>query len=131
MASGSASRSWGFESENEYAFAFAGNSEPLGKPQLLAVPRIDESAEQTDIHLTLCADPFLTSYFFLPSQKKIGRFSCASLGEVGIGGLEKRTLYTIVRHGDDKTAMDAFYVSVLSDVKPGPEWLMRWRWTIS
>jgi hypothetical protein len=110
----------GLESNDEYVFSFAGGYEAMGKPQLLAIPMVDEFAECSDLHLTLCADPFFTSFFFLPYEEKIGQFNCVY---ANLEGTEERTLYTGLHRGDARTAMQIFYSTSLADVKPGPDWL--------
>lgn len=53
------------ENDDEYLFQFAGKY-VSGRPQILALPMVDEYSERTELHLTHCADPFFTSYFKLP-----------------------------------------------------------------
>jgi len=112
----------GLENDDEYLFRFAGSYEG-GRPQMLAIPMLDEYADGTDVHLTLCADAFFTSHFVLPFQEKIGQFHCLYLGQVGLHGREERTIYTGLHRGDEKTAIQVFYDTVLADVKPGADWL--------
>ncbi len=111
----------GLENDDEYLFRFAGTYEG-GRPQMLAIPMLDEYADQTDLHLTLCADPYFTSYITFPCQEKIGQFHCIYLGNVGLKA-EERTLYTGLHRGDAKTAMRVFYATALADIRPGPDWL--------
>jgi len=47
----------GLENDDEYLFRIGGNYD-VGRPQMLAIPMIDEYADQTDLHLTHCADPY-------------------------------------------------------------------------
>ncbi len=110
----------GLESNDEYVFSFAGGYEAMGKAHLLAIPMVDEYADGTDLHLTLCADPYFTSFFCLPYQEKIGQFNCVY---GNLKGTEERTFYTALHDGDARTAMQVFYSTSLSDVKPGPDWL--------
>ena len=42
----------GYESENEYVYAMAGSYEGMGKPQMLAIPMVDEYDDGTDLRLT-------------------------------------------------------------------------------
>ena len=111
----------GFESENEYVYCMAGGFEALGKPQLLAIPMVDEYADQTELRLTHCADPYFTSYFYPPHGGKVGRFDCVYLGQVGVEK-EERVIYTGLHRGGEKGAMEVFYATLLSGVKPGPDW---------
>jgi hypothetical protein len=112
----------GFDNEDDYLFHFAGTYES-GKPQRLAIPMLDEYADQSDLHLTLCADPYFTSHFTLPYQEKIGLFHCIYLSNLGLQGVEERTLYTGMHRGDARTAMRIFYATALADIPPGPDWL--------
>jgi len=111
----------GFESENEYVYSMAGGFEALGKPQLLAIPMVDEYADQTDLRLTHCTDPYFTSYFYPPHGEKVGRFDCVYLGQVGVQK-EERVVYTGLHRGGEKGAMEVFYATSLGEVKPGPDW---------
>jgi hypothetical protein len=113
----------GLESEDEYVYSFAGGYDAMGKPQLLAIPMVDESADQTDLHLTFCTDPLFTSYVYLPARDKIGQLNCVYPGNVGLRGSEERTISTALHRGTEKKAMEVFYAAVLPDVKPGPNWL--------
>jgi hypothetical protein len=113
----------GCESDDEYVFYFAGTYASMGKPQQLAIPMVDEYCAATPLRLTLCADPYFSSYFFLPAGEKAGQFNCIYLKEVGLEGREERTVYTVLHHGNAERAMEAFYSAVLSDVRPGPEWI--------
>jgi hypothetical protein len=112
----------GFESENEYVFPMAGGTRPMGKPQLLAIPMLDEYAGPSDLRLTHCTDPYFSTYFFLAHGEKTGRFNCTYPVEVGVEN-EERVIYTTVHRGDSKTAMQVFYSTALADVAPGPDWL--------
>ena len=111
----------GFESENEYVYAMAGEYKAMGKPQLLAIPMVDEYADQTELRLTHCTDPYFTSYFYLAHGEKVGRFDCVYLGQVGVEK-EERVVYTGLHRGGEKGAMQAFYAASLSGIKPGPDW---------
>ena len=111
----------GYESENEYVYAMAGGYEAMGKPQLLAIPMVDEYADQTDLRLTHCTDPYLSTYFYLAHGEKAGKFNCAYLGEVGVEK-EERVVYTGLHRGDEKAAMEVFYATSLGEVKAGPDW---------
>ncbi len=111
----------GYESENEYVYAMAGTYEAIAKPQLLAIPMVDEYADPTDLRLTHCADPYFSSYFCLPHGDKGGNFNCVYMGQVGLEK-EERTVYTGVHRGGEKGAMEVFYASSLADVKSGPDW---------
>jgi hypothetical protein len=113
----------GYEGEDEYVFSFAGDYAAMGKPQQLAIPMVDEYCAGTPLRLTLCADPYFSSYFFPPALGKMGQFNCVYLDEVGLEGLEERTIYTALHHGGAETAMEAFYACALPDVKPGPDWI--------
>jgi len=112
----------GFESENEYVYVMAGGYEAMGKPQLLAIPMVDEYADQTDLRLTHCADPYFSAYFFLAHGEIAGNFNCVYLGQVGIEK-EERAVYTGLHYGDEKAAMEVFYATSLAGVKAGPDWL--------
>jgi hypothetical protein len=112
----------GYESENEYVYSMAGGYEAMGKPQLLAIPMVDEYADQTDVRLTHCTDPYFSSYFFLAHGEKAGIFNCSYPGEVGVEK-EERLVYTGLHRGDEKTAMQVFYATSLAEVEPGPDWL--------
>lgn len=112
----------GFESENEYVYSMAGGYEAMGKPQLLAIPMVDEYTDQTDLRLTHCADPYFASYFYLAQGEKAGKFNCVYLGQVGVEK-EERVVYTGLHRGDEKTAMQVFYATSLAEVKAGPDWL--------
>ncbi len=111
----------GYESENEYVYPMAGGYESMGKPQFLAIPMLDEYADQTDLRLTHCTDPYLSSYFYLAHGEKAGKFNCVYLGEVGVEK-EERVVYTGLHRGDEKTAMEVFYATSLAEVKAGPDW---------
>jgi hypothetical protein len=113
----------GYEAEDEYVFSFAGTYAAMGKPQQLAIPMVDEYCAGTPVRLTLCADPYFSSYFFPPALGKMGQFNCVYVDEVGLKGLEERTIYTALHHGGAETAMEAFYACALPDVKPGPDWI--------
>jgi len=112
----------GYESENEYVYAMAGGYEAMGKPQLLAIPMVDEYADQTDLRLTHCTDPYFSSYFYLAHGEKVGNFNCVYLGQVGLKAKEERVVYTGLHRGDAKAAMGVFYATSLAEVKPGPDW---------
>jgi hypothetical protein len=112
----------GFESENEYVYPMAGGTRPMGKPQLLAIPMVDEYADATRLRLTHGADPYFASYFFLAHGEKTGRFNCTYPAQVGVEE-EERVVYTGLHRGDEKTAMQVFYATSVADVKPGPDWL--------
>lgn len=111
----------GLDSEDEYLFHFAGTYEG-GRPQMLAIPMLDEYAAQTDLHLTVIADPYFTSHLTLPFEDQIGVFHCIYPSSVGLKN-EERTLYTGLHRGDANTAMKVFYATALADVRPGPDWL--------
>lgn len=113
----------GYESENEYVYAMAGGYESMGKPQLLAIPMLDEYADQTNLRLMHSADPYFSSYFYLPHGERAGKFSCVYLGQVGLRSKEERTVYTGLHRGDEKTAMQVFYGTSMVEVKAGPDWL--------
>jgi hypothetical protein len=112
----------GFESENEYVYPMAGGTRQMGKPQLLAIPMVDEYADATDWRLTHSADPYFSSYFFLAHGEKTGRFNCKYPDQMGVEK-EERVVYTSLHRGDEKTAMQVFYATSVADVKPGPDWL--------
>jgi hypothetical protein len=112
----------GFESENEYVYPMAGETRSVGKPQLLAIPMVDEYADATDWRLTHNADPYFASYFFLAHGEKTGRFNCTYPKQVGVEK-EERVVYTSLHRGGEKTAMQVFYATSLADVTPGPDWL--------
>ena len=111
----------GYESENEYAYSMAGRFEAMGRPQLLAIPMVDEYADQTGLRLTHCTDPCFSTYFYLAHLNKPGRFSCTYLEQVGVRK-EERTVYTGLHRGDEKSAMEVFYATSLAGVAPGPDW---------
>lgn len=110
------------DNEDEYLFQLAGEFEG-GKPQALAIPMVDEYSNQTDLHLTLSADPYFSSYFSLPFGDRIGQFHCIYPAAIGIQGSEERVLSTGLHFGDTRKAMSVFYECSLEDVKRGPEWL--------
>jgi hypothetical protein len=112
----------GFESENEYVYPMAGGTRPMGKPQLLAIPMVDEYADASDWRLTHSADPYFSAYFFLAHGEKTGRFNCTYPAQVGVEK-EEQVVYTTLHRGGEKTAMQVFYATSLADVKPGPDWL--------
>ena len=66
----------GLDNVDEYVFRLAGNYHWFIKPQMLAIPMVDEFSDKTDLRITFCADPFFTSYFSLPFQEKAGQFHC-------------------------------------------------------
>ncbi len=111
----------GYESEDEYVYAMAGGYETMGKPQLLAIPMVDEYADQTDLRLTHCTDPYFSSYFYLPQGEKVGQFNCVYLGQVGLEK-EERVVYTGVHRGQENAAMQVFYETSLETVEVGPDW---------
>jgi hypothetical protein len=112
----------GLDNDDEYIFRFAGSYKPCAG-QMLAIPMLDEYAENDSLHLTLCSDPLFTSYFTLPYGDRAGEFHCVYLHEAGLQGREDRSLYTILHRGDSNTAMKAFYSTALAEVKPGPDWV--------
>jgi hypothetical protein len=112
----------GLESENEYVYPMAGETSTMGKPQLLAIPVLDEYADPTGLRLTHSADPYFTSYFFLAHGEDTGVFNCIYLAQVGVEK-EERVVYTSLHRGDENTAMRMFYATSVADVKPGPDWL--------
>ncbi len=113
----------GHEGENEYVFATAGTyKNAVGRVQILAIPMVDEYADQTDLRLTHCADPYFTSYFSLAHGEKGGEFNCAYSGGIGIQR-EDRLVYTALHRGGEKGAMQSFYATALAGVQPGPDWL--------
>ena len=112
----------GYESENEYVYPMAGGTRAMGKPQLLAIPMVDEYADGSDLRLTHTTDPYFSTYFFLAHGDKTGRFNCTYAVQVGVEN-EERMIYTTVHRGDEKTAMQVFYATSVADVKPGPDWL--------
>jgi hypothetical protein len=112
----------GYESDDEYVCEIAGGTKTiLGKAQRLAIPLVEEYADQTDLRLAHCADPYFSSYFFLPHGEQPGNFNCLYLGEVGVEE-EKRLVYTAVHRGAEKGAMQAFYETALREVEAGPDW---------
>jgi hypothetical protein len=111
----------GYESENEYVYAMAGSYAAMGKPQMLAIPMVDEYADQTDLRVTHCTDPYFSSYFYLAQGEKIGNFNCVYLEEVGVGK-EERVVYTGLHRGGEKSGMKVFYATSLEGVKAGPDW---------
>jgi len=111
----------GYESENEYVYAMAGSYEAMGKPQMLALPLVDEYSDAADLRLTHCTDPYFSTYFYLPQGEKVGNFNCVYVGEVGVEK-EERVLYTGLHRGGEKGAMEVFYATALGEVKPGPDW---------
>ncbi|HUZ47321.1 MAG TPA: hypothetical protein VMW54_11860 [Terriglobia bacterium] len=111
----------GFESDDEYVYAMAGGYKNMGKPQQLAIPLANEYADQMDLRLAHCADPYFSSYFRLPYGGKAGNFNCLFLGEVGIEK-EERAVYTVLHRGGEKAAMQVFYETALSDVEAGADW---------
>lgn len=112
----------GYESENEYLYSMAGGYNAMSNPQLLAIPMVDEFADQTDVRLTHCTDPYMSSYFFLAHGEKPGKFNCVYLGQVGLQK-EERVLYTGLHRGDEKDSMEVFYATSLEGMKAGPDWL--------
>ena len=110
------------DNEDEYLFQFAGEFEG-GKPQALAIPMVDEYADQTDLHLTLSADPYFSSYFALPFGDRIGQFHCIYPGTIGIHGSEERVLSTGLHSGGTQKSMSVFYECSLEDVQRGPDWV--------
>lgn len=112
----------GLDNDDEYVFRFAGGCKPCAG-QNLAIPMIDEFRESDSLHLTLCSDPFFTSYFRLPYGERSGEFHCVYLREVGLQGREERALYTVLHRGGTNAAMKAFYSTALAGVKPGPDWV--------
>ena len=111
----------GLDSEDEYVFHFAGGYDG-GRPQMLAIPMLDEYAPQTDLHLTFVADPLFTSHVTFPYEEKIGVFHCIYPGNVGVTS-EERTVFTGLHRGDARTAMKVIYATALKDVAQGPDWL--------
>jgi hypothetical protein len=111
----------GYESENEYVYAMAGSYEAMGKPQLLAIPMVDEYAEQTDLRLTHSTDPYFSTYFYLAEGEKVGNINCVYLREVGVEK-EERVVCTGVHRGGEKGGMEVFYATTLEEVRAGPEW---------
>ena len=112
----------GFESDNEYVYLMAGGHEAMAKPQLLAIPMVDEYADQTELRLTHCTDPYFTSYFTLAQGEKAGKFNCVYSGQVGVEK-EERVVYTGLHRGGEKGAMEVFYATSLGEVKAGPDWM--------
>ncbi len=112
----------GFESENMYAYVMGGGFDTMGKPQLLAIPMVDEYVDQTELRITHCTDPYFTSYFYLAQGEKAGKFNCVYLGQVGVEK-EERVVFTGLHRGGEKGAMKVFYQSSLAEVKPGPDWV--------
>jgi len=111
----------GYESDDEYVYAMAGSYKTMGKPQRLAIPMADEYADRTDLRLAHCADPYFSSYFYLPHGEKAGNFNCLFLGEVGIEK-EERVVYTGLHRGGGKAAMQVFYETALGEVETGADW---------
>ena len=111
----------GLVNDDEYVFRLAGDYIG-GRPQMLAIPFVDEYSEEADLHITFGADPFFTSYFFLPYRNQIGQFHCIFPGGDGFQPVP-RTVYTGLHRGDQRTAMGVFYRTSLADVKPGPDWI--------
>jgi hypothetical protein len=83
---------------------------------------VDEYADQTELRLMHCSDPYFTSYFYLTDGENAGRFNCVYLGQVAVEK-EERVVYTGLHRGGDKGAMELFYATSLNEVKPGPDWL--------
>jgi hypothetical protein len=110
------------DNDDEYLFQLAGEFEG-GKPQALAIPMVDEYADQTELHLTLSTDPYFSSYFTLPIGDKIGQFHCIYPRSVGIQGGEERVLSTGLHFGDTQKAVSVFCECSLEDVQRGPDWL--------
>jgi hypothetical protein len=110
------------DNDDEYLFRLAGDFEG-GRPQMLAIPMIDEYADQTDVRLAICADPYFTSHRVLPCGKRIGMFHCIYPRRTGLKGREERVVYTGIHRGGAAGAMPVFYGTALHDIKPGPTWL--------
>ena len=109
------------DNEDEYVFHMAGSFRG-GKPQTLAVPVLDEFSTSSRLHLTWCADPFITSHFRLPFGGSPGVFHCV-LPRVAPGQELERVLYLGLHRGEVGASMEVFYQTALSRVRSGPDWL--------
>jgi hypothetical protein len=109
------------DNDDEYVFRMAGSFRG-GKPQTLAVPVLDEFSSASRLHLTWCADPFITSHLRLACGGRPGVFHCI-LPRTVPGREIERVLYLGLHQGDFNTAMGVFYETALAQVRPGPEWL--------
>ena len=113
----------GLANEDDYVYELSGSCGGE-RPQLLAVPMVQESSDASEWRLTHCTDPLFTSLFRLPFADQIGQVQWIYPSSPGLpAGEEVRTIYTIVHKQGPDGAMRAFYRTALADVKPGPDWL--------
>lgn len=113
----------GLANEDDYVYELSGSCGGE-RPQLLAVPMVQESSDASEWKLTHCTDPLFTSLFRLPFGDQIGQVQWIYPPYPGLpAGEEVRTIYTIVHNQGPEGAMCAFYRTALADVKPGPDWL--------
>lgn len=113
----------GLDNEDDYVYQFSGAC-GSGRPQLLAIPMVQESSEASPWALTHCTDALFTSLFRLPFAEQIGQVQWIYPPSPGLpAGEEERTIFTVVQRGGPEGAMRAFYKTTLADVKPGPDWL--------
>jgi len=114
----------GLDHDDEYVFQVAGSfvSEHGEGTQNLAIPLAEEYADNSDLHITHCADPLFTTYLRLPHGERPGEFNCLYPGSPGIEREEQREVYTIVHKGDFRQGLRLFRLAALTPVDPGPDW---------
>ena len=113
----------GLANEDDYVYELSGSCGGE-RPQLLAVPLVQESSDASEWRLTHCTDPLFTSLFRLPFADQIGQVQWIYPSYPGLpAGEEMRSIYTIVHKQGPEGAMRAFYRTALAEVKPGPDWL--------
>ena len=113
----------GFESGDDYVYELSGAC-GSARPQMLAIPMVQERSARSDVRLTHCTDALFTSLIRLPFEERAGQIHWIYPASVGLpAGEEERTVYTVVHHGGPEEAIDLFYRTALADVKPGPDWL--------
>jgi hypothetical protein len=113
----------GLDNEDDYVYELSGSCGSW-RPQLLAVPMVQESSDASEWKLTHCTDPLFTSLFRLPFADQVGQVQWIYPSDPGLPAEEEvRTIYTIVHNQGPDGAMRAFYQTALAEVKPGPDWL--------
>ncbi len=94
-------------------YQFAG-SHGVDSALNLAVPMVSES--NGSLRITVVTDPAFSAGFS-------DTVSWTYADAVPLGKGERRTVWTIISAGDERSAMDAFYSTALAAVSPGPAWL--------
>ena len=113
----------GLDNEDNYVYEFAGGC-AMGRNQLLAIPMVQEYAEQAGLRLTHITDPLFTSLLRLPYGQQVGQWQWVYPEAPGLpAGKHERTYFAVAHDGGPEKSMELFYRTALAGVATGPAWL--------